>query len=254
MKVDFESAVSHAWQFAKSIERLFVLSLFYLVAALLILLPVIFIYRNITLGAFQLVNLVQFFVGLFAAVIIAILLVLYSNLMFMHNYANQKSVAKSAVYAKKRYLRFLGAMIIVGAIDLIASIPPIVGFVLSIIVGLIFFFVQQEIAVAGSRISKSLSNSYNIFKRNWLQVVITFILSALLGFLIILIFAIPLLVVAFATILPSIGTGQIVPALLANLPLFAVTGLILLVGVAFASLFTIGIKTDIYLQLKKRRK
>ena len=273
MTVDFEDAVSRGWRFARSIERLFVLFLFYLVAALLILLPIIFIYRNITLGAFELVNLLQFFVWLFVAIAISALLVLYSNLAFTHNYANQKSLGRSFGYAKKKYLRFIVAMAIVAIIQFIATFPfsmvefitsstlaivlaNSLNFIVSIILALVFFFVQQEIAVKGSRISKSMSNSYGIFKRDWFQVFLALLISAILGLVIFIIFAIPLIVVAFATLWPAISAGQVaqlVSAMLANLPLFALTGLILLVGIALATLLTIGIKTDIYLQLKKRK-
>ena len=254
MKVNFEGAVSRGWKFAKNTQRLTTQFLIYAIAVMLVLLPVIFLYRNITIGALQPAALVQSYVWLFVALLIAALLLIYSALMFMHNYANQKSLAKSAGYAKAKYFRFFLAMMIVGAISSVADIVPFVGFIFSLVTGLIFFFVQQEIAVRNSGLSKSFSNSYAIFKRNWFKVFLTLIISGMLGLLVIIVFAIPLLVVAFATIVPAIASGQMVLALLANLPMFVVTGLILLAGVALATLWTIGIKTDIYMQLKKGKK
>ncbi len=271
MGVSFEGAVARGWQFAKSKERLFVMVAVYFVSALLVLLPIISIYRNITLGALFTFSFALSLLGLVVAIVIAALFIMFSMLMFTHNYANQKSLRKSASFAKKKYLRFLGATIIVTVISILATSPfsvaealiqslavkilvNVVSFIVSIILGLIFFFVQQEIAVGGSRIMKSLTNSYAIFKRDWLQVLITLIVSGLMGLLIILISAIPLLLVAVATIVPAISTGQFVPALLANIPLFILSGLILIFGIALATLFSIGIKTDVYMQLKKRRK
>lgn len=270
MEVSFEGAISRGWQFAKSTERLFVMFVVYFVSALLVLLPVISIYRNITLGALFTFSFALSLLGLVVAIVIAVLLIMFSTLMFTHNYANQKSLRKSASFAKKKYLRFLGAMIIVTVISVLVTFPfslaesisqsimarilvNAVNFIVSIILGLMFFFVQQEIAVGGSRIMKSLTNSYAIFKRDWVQVLITLIVSGLLGLLIILISAIPLILVAVATIVPAISTGQFVPALLANLPLFLLSGLILIFGAALSTLFTTGIKTDVYMQLKKRK-
>ena len=254
MKVNFGGAVSRGWKFAKNTQRLTAQFLICTIAVMSFLLPVIFLYRNITIGALQSSALVQSYVWLFVALVVIILLLTYSTLMFMHNYANQKALGKSADYAKSRYLRFLLAMVIVGTISSIAEIVPFIGLILSFVAGLIFFFVQQEIAVRNSGLSKSFSNSYEIFKRNWFKVFLTLVISGLAGLLTIIVFAIPLFVVAFGTIGPAITSGQFITALLANMPLFAVTGLVLLVGVALATLWTIGIKTDVYMQLKKGKK
>ena len=254
MKVNFGGAVSRGWKFAKNAQRLTVQFLICTIAVMLVLLPVVFLYRNITIGALQSSALVQSYVWLFVALVVIILLLTYSTLMFMHNYANQKALGKSAGYAKVKYVRFFLAMMIVGLISFVADIVPFVGFIFSFVISLIFFFVQQEIAVRNSGLSKSFSNSYAIFKRNWFKVFLTLIISGLLGLLVIIVFAIPLFAVMFATIGPAIASGQFVPALLANLPLFIATGLILLVGVALATLWIIGIKTDVYMQLKKGKK
>ncbi len=270
MGVSYEGAIGRGWQFAKSMERLFLLFIIYLASALIVLLPIVSIYRNITLGALFTLNFAVSLLGFVAAIVIAGLLMLFSTLMFTHNYANQKSLRKSASFAKAKYLRFLGATIIVTVISVLVTFPfsiadslaqsalakillSSVNFIISIILSLIFFFVQQEIAVGGSRIGRALGNSYAIFKRNWLQVLITLIVSGLLGLLIILISAIPLILMVVATI-PSISTGQFVPAMLANIPLFILSGLILIFGATLSTLFSTGIRTDVYMQLKKRKK
>ncbi len=250
MKVNFDGAVSRGWKFAKNTQRLTTQFMIYAIAVMLVLLPVIFLHPNITVGALKSAALAQSYAWLFVALVPTMLLLIYSALMFTHNYANQKSLAKSAGYVKSRYLRFFLAMMIVGLVSSVADIVPFVGFIFSLVTGLIFFFVQQEIAVRNSGLSKSFSNSYAIFKRNWFKVFLTLIISGLLGLLIIIVFAIPLLIVA----LPALVSGQFMSAVLANLPLFIATGLILLVGVALATLWTIGIKTDVYMQLKKGKR
>ena len=267
MKTDYGAAVSRGWKFARSVERLFLLFIIYLASALMVLVPIIFIYRNITLGTLLTGSSILSFLGLFVAIIIVLLLLTFSSLMFIHNYANQRSLAKSAGFAKSRYFRFLAAMILASLISMVIGLPfslldaatrsvlaSALNFIVSLLLTWVFFFVGQEIAVGGSRAVKSLSNSYSIFKRNWVQIAATWIITTLLAFLIIIVFAVPLLVAVVMTVLTAIGTGQVVPAILANLPLFIATCLILLVGVALAGLFTIGIATDVYMQIKRKRK
>ncbi len=255
MAVDFESAVSRGWRFARSLERIGVLMMFYIVAALLVIVPILFIYKTMTVGAFNVASMLQSFVGLLLAIIFAGLIVLYGTLAFIHNYANQKSLNKSFDYASKKYLRFLGAASIVGLVGAIAGAVPVLGVVFSIVVSMIFFFVQQEVAVRGSTISKSLTNSYDMFKKSWLQILIALIITVCIGLVLLIVFAIPLLLVVFATIfLPATAGAPIAPAITANLGLYALAGLIFIFGLALTVLFTTGIKTDVYMQLRKGRR
>ena len=83
---------------------------------------------------------------------------------------------------------------------------------------------------------------------------ITFVLTAVLSIVIVLIFAIPIFIVGLTSAISAMATGNFMSVLMSNLPLFVVTGLILLVGVSLAMLFSNSIRTDVYMQLKKKRK
>jgi hypothetical protein len=130
---------------------------------------------------------------------------------------------------------------------------PFIGFVLTIIAGLIFFFIYQEVAVGKSSFANALRNSYRIFMNNKLDTLLTFIIAGIFALIIILIFAIPLIVVGIMSLVSAVSTGAFMQAFISNLGLFIITGIILIIGVAFSTLFSNSINTDVYMQLKKKR-
>lgn len=251
--VNFGDALGRAWKYSTNLKRLGVFTLSLIISLAIVLLPLLFAYNGALLPL-SLLNMMQFFIWLAVGIAAALLIYMYVILLFTHNYANQKSLGKSSSFARSRYLRFLGVMIVTGVITFIVSMVPLIGIVFSIIAGLVFFFAQQEVAVSDSSISKSLTNSYGIFRKNIIDIIITFILVAVLSFVIMLIFAVPIFIVGLMSIVPAMTTGNFLSVLMSNLPLFAVTGLILLVGVSLAMLFSNSIRTDVYMQLKKKRK
>lgn len=257
--VDYGAAVSRAWGYAANAKRIAVLAAFMLAGALFVLVPIYMMFKSITSAA-ELLNVLMF-VSTFAVsmlyvvlgIIIAALIFTFANLLFIHNYANQKSLSQSASAVKSVYLTFLAASIIVGAISFVAMAIPFVGFIIAIILGLMFFFLAQEIVVGRSGLSAGMSNSYKLFRKSWVDTIITLVLTAILGMIIIVIFAIPLMVAGFSTVASAQSTG-FAAAVKGNLLVLAITGLIALAGAALTVLFTDSIKTDVYMQLKKRKK
>lgn len=252
MAVNFEAAVGRAWKFATNIDRLAAQSVMFIVALSLIVLPVISLVRSLTASPMQLIGLAASGLGFVLGIVIGVLILVFSCLMFTHNYANQKSLSKSADFAKSRYLRFLAAMIIVGLITGVVSSAPILGIIFAIIAAIVFFFIHQAIAVSDKHLSDAFSLSYGLAKKNVPTIIITFIISAVIALVVIAIFAIPFLLVFLGTML-SMTKTQFFSAIMSNLPLFLITGIIIVIGVAFATLLTIGIKTDVYMQIRKKK-
>ncbi len=251
---DYSGALGRAWKYSLNSRRLGVLFLFFIAASAIAAAPMLLIYKTITLGALNLITLIQFFAWFFAGLVIAMLIFLYATLMFTHNYANQKQgLEKSARFAASNYPRFLAVIIVTSVITFIVSAVPFIGFIFSIIAGLVFFFIYQEVAF-GSSFSRTLKNSYRIFMDNKLDTILTFIITAVLAFLIILIFAIPFILIGIFSLVAALQTGAFMQAVMANFGAFVIAGIILLIGAAFAILFTNSAKTDIYMQLKKKRK
>jgi hypothetical protein len=253
MAVDFGSAIGRAWKYSTDKKRLALLSAFFIILGLALLAPILFLYKNIALESVSALAMVQGFAGLFVIALIGCLVYIHLLITYTHNYANRKSLGASSTFAKKIYLRFLAVFIALAIISGIASSVPLVGIIVSIVVGLLFFFVYQEVAVNNSKFTESFSRSYELFNRNKLDVLVTFLLSAILSIFILIVFALPLLAVGAMTLVSGINGGGFVAAFMANAPLFVITGMILAVGFALACLVSNSIRTDIYLQLKKRK-
>src|SRR3989338_3800354 len=249
--VNFGDALGRAWKYSTNLKRLGVFTLSLIIALAIVLLPLLSVLNTTTLSmialnSVSLLTMIQFFTMLAVGIAVALLIYMYVILLFTHNYANHSqkdasrrfvSLGKSASFAKSRYLRFLGVVIVTGVISGVVSMVPLIGIVFSIIAGLVFFFVHQEVAVSDNSISKSLTSSYGLFRKNILDVIITCILAAILSVVIVLIFAIPIFVVGLTSAISAISTGGFLQVLMSNLLIFVITGLILLVGVSLAILF-----------------
>jgi hypothetical protein len=253
MTIDFGSAIGRSWKYSTDKKRLSLLSAFIIIVGLSILSLIIFLYKNFKLDPVNPMDMLQGFGGLIIVALVGFLVYMFLIIIYTHNYANRKSLGQSADFAKKVYLKYIAVFIAMAIITSIASSVPIVGMIVSIVIGLLFFFVYTEVAVSNSKFFDSFSNSYKLFNKNKLDVLVTFLLSGILSFVIVLIFAIPLIAVGAMTLITGMSAGDFVAVFAANAPLFVITGLILAVGIALAVLFSNSIRTDVYLQLKKKK-
>lgn len=252
MATDIGAATSKAWKYSTNLDRLKVFFAFYLVAAIVVLVPLLTAIGSIASITNPLV-LVQSFAGLFVGIIIAVLIVMFANLTFTHNYAKPGAAGKSMDAVKACFVPFIVATVIVTIITAVVNMVPLVGLILSIIVGLMFFFMQQEVVLARSGAIGSLQNSYGLFRKNAFDTIVVLVVSVILSLLVMIIFAIPLFVVGFLSLFAALGTGTFAQAFAANSAAFVITGLIALFGVSLGTLFSNSMRTDIYMQLKKTR-
>lgn len=260
--IDYSGAIKRGWKFSTNLQRLGAMILILLIAFSIAVSPLFFIYKTITLNAFNLFSLIQFFAWLFLGIVIGVLVLMYSVLLITHNYANQRttdakrqsSLSASARFAVSNYPRFLAVLIVSGILTFAVSLAPFIGFIFAIIAGLIFFFIYQEVAVRKSKFSQCLSNSYHIFMDNKLDTFITFIVTGIIVFVIVIIFAIPLLAISLNALAAAFTGGSFMQTFIANAGALAISAIILVIGVAFAILFTNSIKTDVYMQLTKKGK
>ena len=142
--IDYSGAVKRAWKYSTDARRLGTVFLAFLVACIIVLSPLVFIYKSLA-GVFNILMAIKFFVWFFAGAVVAVLILLYIILMFTHNYANSKgrpgSLRKSAGFAFSRYPRLLAVVIVSGLITFVLSAVPFIGFILAIVAGLAFFFI-----------------------------------------------------------------------------------------------------------------
>lgn len=158
-----------------------------------------------------------------------------------------------------RLHRIIAVVILVGIISTLAGIVPIVGFIFSLIVSWVFFFVFQGIIVDNLGIIGTMKNSLHIFKKSPFDVFIAWLLIAIISGLIMLAFGFPLLGIFFTFFL-GVFQGTVDPnniALFAfylqsNLPTIIAFSTIALVGLELSQVFSVKAQTEFYLQMKKR--
>jgi len=196
-------------------------------------------------------------VGLFAAWLLA---TLWITGAVIHQSHKEKEFAKSWNFSRNRYLSLLGAAAVTAVIAGLAAAIPTVGWIISILVGLVFFFTLQGVMIKGQGIMKSLEDSWHIFKHQPFKVFLMWLLITALAGIIALIFALPIIGLTTRVVLDVAGTGgSITPADLMNListiqmqfNLFVVSGIIFILGLSIVRVMSIKAQTEFYLQLRK---
>lgn len=209
----------------------------------------------------------QYAIAMFLFMIAWILLTLYVSISILHQAHKEKEVKKSWEVAKKKYLPVLVALIIISIISfifgLLGAIPVIgstISTIISFILAMVFIFVMPSIIVKNKRAVEAIKDSYNIFKNNFLKVLIIIIGMYVLSFIITLIFAIPLLILLFDVIM-GLAVGElsatslllIVNTLQYNLPALITACLIGIVGITISQTFALKLQVEFYKQFRKRK-
>lgn len=240
MAIDYEKAFKNALGFVKNKNRFGIMFLVNLFSVFILGVPFYLLFGGIT--------------SLFGvAILISFLVIFITNTffdgLFVHNFKNPKSVGKSARFVFKIFLKLLTANAFIALGSLILALIPYAGILFVILFVFAVFFVNQEIVLKKREPFKAIRSSVNIFRSHWLYVVITFLLSTVVVTILILIFSIPILLFIGVGVTKNILLNMFIQQHLLE---FIITVLILLIGFAFAKLFDIGLRTSVYLQIKRR--
>jgi hypothetical protein len=264
--VDYAAVFSKAAHFAVKPERWLQFFILDAVALLsVIILAAANFERYITLFAQSSTNPALFFALLaefipFVIICIVYWLVrLYIMGALIHQSYKEKEITKGYHTARQRYWSLLAAVIVVTIISFVLSLIPFVGVIFTLIASWAFFLVMQSVIVSKRGVSKSLQESWYIFKKHPGTIILVFIIITLISLLIVGVFALPLLIMFANVTIPVAGSGSAATAaLLASrfasaLPIVLVGLLVALVGLAIANTFAVKAQTELYLQLRKKR-
>jgi hypothetical protein len=153
----------------------------------------------------------------------------------------------------------VGAIALVTIIATIGAMVPYIGFIISLVLGWMFFFALQGVMVDRMGPVQTLRSSYNIFRKYPFDVFISWLLITLISAGIFIIFALPLIAsmfgIMFTFLLSSSGGAPNAALLLAYvmrgvLPL-VVYGVIALIGFEASQAFSVKAQTELYGQLRK---
>jgi len=146
------------------------------------------------------------------------------------------------------------ALLIVSLISMAVSMTPYIGTILTLIVALMFLFVNQIIVLDGIGFYRSLLSSTKIFSSRLGPVFCTWLFATLITLLIAAVFMIPLFAVITYNIM-IYGVENVSETLLADSQglhiQFGFT--IALLGMSITKVFGLKFQTAIYTQLKKKK-
>ncbi len=206
-------------------------------------------------------------IGLIAVFVVWVLARFWFMGSMVHQSVKEKGkISDSFRVAGRKYPTILISFIVVAVVSFIVGMVPYIGWILVLIVSWAFFFVLQAVVVSNLGIEKALSGSWKIFRKLPLQVFLSWLMIAIVTLVIYFIFSIPMIAL-FSSVsgplftmymgAPDIYTsGEILSSLTqiiqANMAAFVAIGVIMAIGLAIATTFSIRAQTDFYQQLKKK--
>jgi hypothetical protein len=185
-------------------------------------------------------------------------------------YKKRRTLVKSFEHSTSRYLSLFCATVIYTIIIGIVSSPPYIGWLLSLIFSLIFFFIYPAIIIDHKACVDSFKQSWKAFKAFPLETFVTWILMIIIGFIIVGVFSLPMVFYLLGNLvgtLQTIGTTfvnetmtstmirtEIMPNVANSVrsPYFLPFFFIFCIGLAVQSIFSVGTQARLYTNLKKR--
>jgi hypothetical protein len=202
-----------------------------------------------------------FFAELVTLFIAWVLVSIWISGAVIHQSHKEKEFGKSWTASTRRYLSLLGVTAVTAITAFITGLVPYVGWVLSILVGIIFFFSMQSVIVKNNGFVKALQDSWKLFRKQPFKVFLMWIVIAALALLIVAVFAIPIIALLYNIFIDFTASGSLTAETIMNLvyaienqlPLLVVSGVIFVLGMAISRAYTIKAQTEYYLQLKKAK-
>jgi hypothetical protein len=219
---------------------------------------IFFILSELEQSPFMIGSLLGYLMIPFILFVIWILVRLWmeGSIIYQSWKTKNSEIQKSWTYACKKYPSLLVAQIIIIILVGLVSMIPYAGWLMGIVITWILFFTFQIIIIKNSGFYEGLSGSYSIFKKNPLEIIIMWLLIAIISSLISIVFAIPLIAMFLGFVFTA---SEIVPlgfvALIrSQLALLIIGGYIFFIGTSIAKSFSLKTQVGFYLQIKKRFK
>lgn len=177
----------------------------------------------------------------------------------IHQSFKEKEFQESFRVSLKRYPHFLAVTLISAVVGMVAGMIPWIGTFASIVAALVFMF-SQVIAIRGEKTIKAIRESWEIFRKNPLKVLVMWILIAVITTVIVMVFIAPVMVMIFSMFGGALASGEPTMAAAAAMslignPTWLIVGIaVALVGIAISTTFAAKTLVEYYQQIKKKFK
>ncbi len=195
--------------------------------------------------------------GLF---VVWILIRMYIVGALIYQSVNPGKSRESWRVSKERYLNMIMVTGIVSLASFVAGVVPYVGWAISILAGLAFFFAMPPVIIDRKHFDECLRISVRMFREKTADVAITWLLVTVLSLVLVGIFSIPAFAMALVALLPALielqgeTSGRVFLDMMVN-NAWAIYPAILvsLVGFAISNVFSLFFQTNMYRQLSKKK-
>jgi hypothetical protein len=257
MKIKFSKAIGNAFSYALMRDHFLVYFAYTLGYLTALSYPMYNLFRAI--GADEISMIFSSVLLLFGVIVVFVLVGVWFSLAYVRSYQTRHkkgSLRKAFIEVKGLYWRMLAVTIVVAVFSSIVSSVPKIGWLFSLIVSWIFLFVAQFVVIGKKDFGQVFTASWkNIKKYTW-ETLLVWIVDMLVVLGVMLLFVIPFLIYFFMTAFPYLEGDQFgaaFSALTANPIAFGGTLLIAIVGMTIASVFSIGMLTDVFMQIYKKK-
>jgi hypothetical protein len=183
-------------------------------------------------------------------------------------FPRERSLGDSFKFSTSKYLTLLCATVIFGILAWIVSLPRYIGFILAIIVNIIFYYIYPAVIVDNKRCVDSFNKSYKTFRRYPLETFLTGLVSGVISLIIIGILSLPLIFLFLGSIIdiwiastvsptnvlgPRPFLNNLIPVIISGFrsPFFVPYLFILILGLSFTRVFNLGVRTRLYINARK---
>lgn len=178
----------------------------------------------------------------------------------VHQSHKPKEFDKSWRVSGNRIFTLVITSFLVSLIGMIGGAIPTVGWVVSLVLTWVFFFIIQAIIVDNLNVIESMKKSYHIFRNKAFDVFVIWILIALVSISIVVIFSMPMIAsfvgsfmtMAMAEASSAEALSLFFLAVQENLGVMVVTGMIALVGMEISTVLGLKAQTDFYMKAGKK--
>jgi hypothetical protein len=182
-------------------------------------------------------------------------------------FPRNKLLLKSFEYSTSRFFTMLCAFVLYAIIIGIVATLPYFGSLFAFVAMLIFFFIYPVIILEKKGCIQAFERSYKTFARHPLETFVTWLLTSIIGFIIIGIFALPLIFYVLGSVigippLTPFGTGEVISRAMINAmiqrlinsiysPFFIPYLVIFLAALAFNRVFYLGTQARLYMHSRR---
>ncbi|MBN2330256.1 MAG: hypothetical protein JXC85_00405 [Candidatus Aenigmarchaeota archaeon] len=197
---------------------------------------------------------------LFGMFVVWVLVRLFVAGALIHQSVKPKEYRKSCMVSKQRFLTMLAISVIVGLLTTIAGFIPYIGWLVSIVIGLMFFFSLPAAVVDKLAFEKALKGSYRLFRDRFTEVLLSWLLIVIISGLIGMIFMIPVFMLAFNLLVPQLmamsetATGMEFISVMMDAGWSLLPGIVVAIaGMAISTVFSVYAQTNFYVQIRKKK-